>query len=74
MASSALSKDYKLWPFRCGVRTPVIVSWPDQVRRHRLREQFVDVIDITPTVLDYLGSEAPEPLMPSARCRCTAKA
>ena len=25
-----------------------------------MREQFVDVIDITPTVLDYLGIEAPE--------------
>ena len=60
MASSAPFKYYKLWPFNGGVRTPMIVSWPDRIRRPGLREQFVDVIDITPTVLDYLGIEAPQ--------------
>lgn len=60
MVSSAPFKYYKLWPFNGGVRTPMIVSWPDRIRRPGLREQFVDVIDITPTVLDYLGIEAPE--------------
>ena len=60
MASSAPFKYYKLWPFNGGVRTPMIVSWPDRIRTTGLREQFVDVIDITPTVLDYLGIAAPE--------------
>ena len=60
MASSAPFKYYKLWPFNGGVRTPMIVSWPDRIRRTGLREQFVDVIDVTPTVLDYLGFGAPE--------------
>ena len=60
MASSAPFKYYKLWPFNGGVRTPMIVSWPLRIRRTGLREQFVDVIDITPTVLDYLGINAPE--------------
>ncbi len=60
MASSAPFKYYKLWPFNGGVRTPMIVSWPARIRRTGLREQFVDVIDITPTVLDYLGIGAPQ--------------
>ncbi len=59
MASSAPFKYYKLWPFNGGVRTPMIVSWPAGIDNTGLREQFVDVIDITPTVLDYLGVEAP---------------
>ena len=59
MASSAPFKYYKLWPFNGGVRTPMIVSWPAGIDDPGLREQFVDVIDITPTVLDYLGVAAP---------------
>ncbi len=60
MASSAPFQYYKLWPFNGGVRTPMIVSWPARVQETGLREQFVDVIDVTPTVLDFLGVEAPE--------------
>ena len=60
MASSAPFKYYKLWPFNGGVRTPMIVSWPARIRRTGVREQFVDVIDITPTVLDHLGIKAPQ--------------
>ena len=59
MASSAPFKYYKLWPFNGGVRTPMIVSWPAQIRKTGLRRQFTDVIDVTPTVLDYLEIEAP---------------
>ena len=59
MASSAPFKYYKLWPFNGGVRTPLIISWPKEIRRTGLREQFVDVIDLTPTVLDITGIAAP---------------
>jgi len=59
MASSAPFKYYKLWPYRGGVQTPFIVSWPAGIRTTGLRPQFVDVIDITPTVLDITGIEAP---------------
>ena len=60
MASSAPFKYYKLWPFNGGVRTPMIASWPNRIQNAGLREQFVDVIDITPTVLDYLGISVPD--------------
>jgi arylsulfatase len=59
MASDTPFKYYKLWPYRGGVQTPFLVSWPAQIRNHGLRNQFVDVIDITPTVLDIAGVDAP---------------
>ncbi len=50
---------YKLWPYRGGVQTPCIVSWPAEIKKFGLRKQFVDIIDITPTVLDITGIAAP---------------
>ena len=50
---------YKLWPHAGGVQTPFLLSWPAEIRQPGLRRQFVDVIDITPTVLDIAGIEAP---------------
>ena len=59
MASDTPFKFYKLWPYNGGVQTPFLVSWPAEIRRTGQRTQFVDVIDITPTVLDIAGIEAP---------------
>jgi arylsulfatase len=59
MASDTPFKYYKLWPYRGGVNTPCIVSWPAGIKNHGLRKQFVDIIDITPTVLDITGIQAP---------------
>ncbi|MBK7928485.1 MAG: arylsulfatase [Bryobacterales bacterium] len=50
---------YKLWPYAGGVQTPFVFSWPSGIRQTGLRQQFVDVIDITPTALDIAGIEAP---------------
>jgi arylsulfatase len=52
---------YKSTPYGGGVRDPLIVTWPAGIRdRGAVRPQFVDAIDITPTVLDVLGIQAPE--------------
>jgi len=59
MVSSAPFKFYKLWPYAGGVQTPFLVSWPAEIRNPGLRKQFIDVIDITPTVLDITGIAAP---------------
>ncbi|MDA0353673.1 MAG: arylsulfatase [Chloroflexi bacterium] len=59
MASNTPFQYYKLWPFNGGVRTGLIVSWPNEITRPGLRNQFLDVIDITPTVLDIVGIEVP---------------
>ena len=59
MVSSAPYKFYKLWPYRGGVQTPFLVSWPREIRAPGLRGQFVDAGDITPTVLDVTGVAPP---------------
>jgi arylsulfatase A-like enzyme len=59
MASDTPFKYYKLWPYAGGVQTPFMVSWPGGIHSKGMRKQFVDVIDITPTVLDITGIQAP---------------
>jgi arylsulfatase len=54
---------YKSTPYGGGVRDPLIVTWPAGIRaRGAIRSQFAEVMDITPTVLDILGIEAPSAL------------
>jgi arylsulfatase A-like enzyme len=61
MAGVSPFKMYKLWPYAGGVRDPLIVSWPGRIRDPgAVRTQHVDVTDITPTVLDILGVQAPK--------------
>ncbi|MGW8369316.1 MAG: arylsulfatase [Gammaproteobacteria bacterium] len=51
---------YKLWPYGGGVRDPLIVTWPNGIRDNGgLRTQFVELIDVMPTVLDIAGIEVP---------------
>ncbi|MBL8211496.1 MAG: arylsulfatase [Bryobacterales bacterium] len=59
MVSSAPFKYYKLWPYAGGVQTPCIVSWPAGIKGRGMRKQFVDVIDITPTVYDITSIQPP---------------
>jgi arylsulfatase len=59
MASDTPFKYYKLWPYAGGVQTPFIVSWPAGIKGRGLRKQFIDVIDITPTVYDITGVQPP---------------
>jgi arylsulfatase len=61
MLSDTPFKRYKLWPNLGGVRDPLIVSWPNKILDHgAVRTQYVDVIDITPTVLDILNITPPK--------------
>jgi arylsulfatase len=48
---------YKLWPFLGGVRTPLIVAWPGHIPdQGGIRKQWVDVIDVAPTLLEAAGT------------------
>lgn len=61
MASVTPFRFYKLSVYAGGVRDPLIVSWPKRIAaRGEVRRQFVDVIDLTPTVLDVTGISAPD--------------
>jgi arylsulfatase A-like enzyme len=52
---------YKNHPFGGGNNDPLIISWPKGIAdRGGIRSQFVDVIDITPTVLGLAGVEIPK--------------
>jgi arylsulfatase len=59
MASVAPFRFYKLWPYNGGVQTPCVVSWPAGIKSPGIRRQFIDCIDITPTVLDVTGIQEP---------------
>lgn len=48
-----------------GTRNPMVVSWPGHInvegeRTENLRDQFLHVIDVAPTILDVVGIEPPE--------------
>lgn len=54
-------KRYKLWPYAGGMRDPLIVTWPKMIKdKGTIRTQYVELIDITPTVLDVLNIKNPE--------------
>jgi arylsulfatase A-like enzyme len=61
MAGNTPFKRYKQNLHGGGSNDPLIISWPKTiVDRGAVRTQFVDVIDITPTILDITGVAAPE--------------
>ncbi|RRO04225.1 arylsulfatase [Pectobacterium aquaticum] len=52
---------YKLWPFLGGIRTPFIASWPSHIKdKGAVRNQYVNVIDLAPTILEAVGSQFSE--------------
>jgi arylsulfatase len=52
-------KWYKKDAHSGGVRDPLIVHWPARIKEPGLRGQYHHVTDLTPTVLEILGLEAP---------------
>jgi arylsulfatase len=53
---------WKRYTWLGGVRTPLIVHWPNGIAvaaRGEVRSQFCHAIDLAPTVLDAAGIEAP---------------
>lgn len=57
LAGDTPFRRYKLWPYSGGTRTAMIVRWPGHVTdAGSVRRQYVDVIDIAPTVLAAAGT------------------
>ena len=53
-------KLYKMYTHGGGVRDPLIIHWPRRIREGGLiSDQFCHCADITPTVLEAIGLEAP---------------
>lgn len=60
LVGSTPLKRYKLWPYSGGTRTPMIVRWPAGIsEKGAIRRQFVDVVDIAPTILAAAGTAFP---------------
>ena len=53
---------WKRYTWLGGVRTPLIVHWPERHRpaRGEVRSQFCHAVDLMPTVLDAAGVAAPD--------------
>lgn len=52
---------YKLVASRLGgMRNGLVVSWPARLTQRGMRSQFVDVTDVTPTILEAAGIRQPD--------------
>jgi len=60
MAANTPLRRYKQNTHGGGVRDPLVVHWPKQIRDPGLRHQFCHVSDMVPTLLEVLGQQAPE--------------
>lgn len=60
MVSNTPFSGFKASANEGGARVPLIVSWPEGIKHGgAVRSQFVDIIDITPTVLEVAQVQAP---------------
>jgi arylsulfatase A-like enzyme len=60
MAGDTPFKWYKQYTHNGGVRDPLIVHWPKEIKdRGGIRTQFHHIIDIVPTILEAIGVEPP---------------
>ena len=61
MAFNTPFKMWKRYEFNGGTSDPCVISWPAGMKaRGEIRHQYHHAVDLTPTVLDALGVEAPD--------------
>ena len=61
-------KRWKRYLHQGGMSDPLVVHWPKGIEATgEVRKQYVHVVDITPTLLDVLGIEAPKNLNGAAQ-------
>ena len=67
MASNTPLRRYKQNTHGGGIRDPFVINWPKRIAaKGELRHQFVHACDLTPTLLELIGIEAPAEI---AGCR-----
>ncbi|WP_005035130.1 arylsulfatase [Holophaga foetida] len=60
MAGNTPFPEYKGDVYAGGVRTPLVISWPQGIKADsQVRTQYAHITDITPTVLDVLQTKMP---------------
>ena len=50
----------KRWLYDSGLRTPLIVRWPGNIKPGTIRDDLVAFVDIAPTILSIAGVKPPE--------------
>ncbi len=50
----------KRWLYDSGIRVPLLVRWPGQVKADSVRDDLVCFLDFAPTVLSLAGAEIPK--------------
>ena len=61
MVGNTPFKQYKGSVYAGGTRDPLIIHWPQGIQgKSEVRDQYVHITDITPTVLDVMDIEAPK--------------
>lgn len=59
-ASNTPFRKYKQYVHLGGVADPLIVNWPGRIHEHgAIRQQFVHVVDLFPTLLEAAGVQRP---------------
>lgn len=59
-ASNTPFRLYKHWVHEGGIATPLIVSWPAQIRTGAVTHQVGHIMDVMPTCLDVAGISYPQ--------------
>lgn len=59
-AQNSPFRKHKVWAYEGGIRTPLIVRWPDRVKPGTITDQPGHVIDFMPTLLELVGGEYPD--------------
>lgn len=62
----------KRWPYDAGIRIPLIVRWPGELKPGSMSDQLVSLIDLGPTLLSLAGLNLPahlqgQPFLGSAK-------
>ena len=51
---------FKHWVHEGGISTPLIIHWPDKIKKSNINHEPAHVIDIMPTILDAAGTTYPK--------------
>jgi N-sulfoglucosamine sulfohydrolase len=50
----------KRWPYDSGLRVPLLVRWPGQVKPGSVRDDLTCFLDLAPTLITLAGGEVPK--------------
>ncbi len=51
---------FKHWVHEGGISTPLVVHWPDRIKRPHISHEAAHVVDIMPTILEAAGAAYPK--------------